>query len=501
MRAMGRRMRPNMLYVLSMSVKTHQDVARCITGLGLFYASVCSLSMLACAPYVESGLVRQAPATAAASQSDTPRVLMVPPSHGLPRSGGERNMDFFTRGLHKLGHQVYVFTPAGPLARSYDDAGIPTTTPDVLRVAGEDGTRFETVVHAITAAMAESLRCADEGSCTAEAGARPLVPLLEQLDALLLPSTADDSDAESLALDDLDVPAPLLQALRLRRAAIRCHADVVFADLSRDAAAAVVGLAGSNIRVMWYPQMTEPEPSDAFLRLHTDVVTCGEGVRRYRFADAPQVAAVPNGVDTRRFTKLKVAKPRPPLLAAGGDDALIIANVASVDTRKNQKLLVQALGERRQDLGNAHLYFFGDVYDIAYQKGTVDLAHTLGVADRVHFVGSHADIEAYMPHFDIFVLPSLREGMPLSLLEAMSAEVACLASDIPGTQEMAGPGVAYFPPDDVATLGDALVDLAKDPERRRHMGVSARATLFERGFTTDVMLRNMSEQVTRAARL
>ncbi len=123
----------------------------------------------------------------------------------------------------------------------------------------------------------------------------------------------------------------------------------------------------------------------------------------------------------------------------------------------------------------------------------------MGIADLVHFVGNHADIEAYIPHFDLFVLPSLAEGMPLSLLEAMSAEVACLASDIPGTQEMAGDGVAYFPPDDARVLGDKIVDLAGKPALRQKMGAAARATVLERNFTTDAMLHKMAEQVDGAA--
>ena len=455
----------------------------------------------ACAPSVELHATRHLaePVTAKMPAPGISRVLMLPPRDQCPSTGGERNMDFFTQGLHRLAYDVHVFVTTGPLERHYRAMGIAVAEPVDLRLLGRNATHFEMVAQAATARVSEALHCATDGTCTADESLQPLVPLLAQLDAMLLPTTLAKPSEETVSLTELDVPAALQQALQLRHAAQSTDADVVFADLSKDAAAAVIGLAGTRHRILWYPQMTESEKTDAFLALHTAVVTCGEGVRQHRFGDSAHAVAVPNGVDVQRFLPITTPASRPELLQHGGDDALIVGNVASIDGRKNQKLLIQAVGEKQQELGLVHLYFFGDAYDSAYQQSLLALAEQVGVADRVHFVGSHANIEDYIRHFDIFVLPSLAEGMSLSLLEAMSSQVACLASDIPGTQEMAGDGVAYFTPDDARTLGDKLVALAQQPEARHRMGVAARATVISRGFTKESMLRHMAEQVSRVA--
>ncbi len=275
---------------------------------------VYALAIVACAPQVEHHTPRRAGVTDATlgAKPGMLRILMLPPSATLPSTGGERNMDFFARGLHGLAYDVHVLTPAGPLARHYRDLGVATGAPETLRLLGRNATDFEVVGSETTTRIAEALRCANAGTCTAEQGLQPLVPLLAKLDAMLLPSNLAEPSGEVVTLDELNLPAQLKQALVLRRAAQQARADVVFADLSRDAATAVVGLAGTHMHVLWYPQMTEPEPSDSFLVLHTTVVTCGEGVRRHRFSGAPHVVAVPNGVDMTRFARLA-----PPHAATG----------------------------------------------------------------------------------------------------------------------------------------------------------------------------------------
>ena len=429
-------------------------------------------------------------------------VLMLPCHSACPRTGGERNMDFFARGLHALDGHVHVLAPAGPLMRLYDSLGIPHSRPSMLHIAQRDAQRFRMKAHQVETRMNEAIHCADASSCAPERTLHPIEPLMAELYSMLLAEGAAATpwlNTTSLSVRGLGTSPRLVRALQLRRAAEQTDADVLFADLGRDAEAAVLGLVGTQREVLWYQQMTAPEASDRFLARNARVVTCGEGVRQQRFADE-NVAAVANGIDTRRFTK--AAGPKPDLLLHGGAEALVIGNVATVEPRKNQRLLVQAVGDRIHELGNVHLYFFGRL-DLSYQEDylsdTLALADKLGIAHRVHFVGSHEDIERYLPHFDVFVLPSRVEGMPLALLEAMSARVASVASDIPATQEMASEGVAFFSLKQPQTLGDQLVALAKDPERRRKMGAAGRYTVFERNFTIEAMLRNMYYQVTNTA--
>ncbi|HYD30972.1 MAG TPA: glycosyltransferase, partial [Azospirillaceae bacterium] len=99
----------------------------------------------------------------------------------------------------------------------------------------------------------------------------------------------------------------------------------------------------------------------------------------------------------------------------------------------------------------------------------------LGLGDVVHFTGHRTDVPALLAEADVYVLPSLSEGLPMALLEAMSVGLPVVASavgDVPG----AVPPEAGFvvPPGEVEPLAEALTVLAAAPERRAAMGRAAR---------------------------
>jgi glycosyltransferase involved in cell wall biosynthesis len=95
--------------------------------------------------------------------------------------------------------------------------------------------------------------------------------------------------------------------------------------------------------------------------------------------------------------------------------------------------------------------------------------------DGVQFLG-HADVREVWSEAHIAVLPSRREGLPLSLLEAAACGRPLVATDVPGCREIARPDVSALlvPPDDPAALADALGQLAANSELRRKLGDGAR---------------------------
>jgi glycosyltransferase involved in cell wall biosynthesis len=103
--------------------------------------------------------------------------------------------------------------------------------------------------------------------------------------------------------------------------------------------------------------------------------------------------------------------------------------------------------------------------------------------DLVH-LGYAADMAAVWASAHIAVLPSRREGLPLSLLEAAACGRPLVATDVPGCREIARAGVnaLLVPPDDAAALADAIERLAADSELRRRFGQAGRA-LVEREFS------------------
>jgi glycosyltransferase involved in cell wall biosynthesis len=91
-------------------------------------------------------------------------------------------------------------------------------------------------------------------------------------------------------------------------------------------------------------------------------------------------------------------------------------------------------------------------------------------------LGQVDDIGAFWTRAHIAILPSLREGLPLSLLEAAACARPIVATDVPGCREIARDGVnaLLVPASDAAALADAIDRLAGDAEMRRRFGAAGR---------------------------
>jgi glycosyltransferase involved in cell wall biosynthesis len=104
-------------------------------------------------------------------------------------------------------------------------------------------------------------------------------------------------------------------------------------------------------------------------------------------------------------------------------------------------------------------------------------ARTLHIGDRFHLLGLRSDIANVLTAADVFVLPSLSEGVPLALLEAMFAGrpvVATTVGEVPTVLDGGRAGV-LVPPENPAALANALAELLADPTRARQLGVAAQA--------------------------
>ena len=117
-----------------------------------------------------------------------------------------------------------------------------------------------------------------------------------------------------------------------------------------------------------------------------------------------------------------------------------------------------------------------------------DYVRENGLGDRVHIVLNRNDVADLLALADVFVMPSLWEGLPMALLEAMLARKAIVASAIAGIPEAIAGGQEglLVPAEDAAALADALRSLLVDPARRTELGQAA-AKRAKRDFTVTVM--------------
>jgi glycosyltransferase involved in cell wall biosynthesis len=110
-----------------------------------------------------------------------------------------------------------------------------------------------------------------------------------------------------------------------------------------------------------------------------------------------------------------------------------------------------------------------------------DLANELGIADRVIFTGERRDIAAALAAMDVFCLPSLAEGLPNVLLEAMSMALPIVTTAVGGIPDLIRDGVTglLVAPGNAAALGNAILRMTADKAAALEMGTRARALIVE----------------------
>jgi glycosyltransferase involved in cell wall biosynthesis len=188
-------------------------------------------------------------------------------------------------------------------------------------------------------------------------------------------------------------------------------------------------------------------------------------------------AIVHNGVDPERL-KSSGRKLRAELAVA--DDELLLGMVGNFQpvAQKDQLTVCQALPALFAAVPRARFVFAGARSEAAPQlfDDCVNFCREHGIADRVHFLGQRGDIPDVLSSLDAFVLSSLREGAPISVVEAMMVGVPCVLSDIPALREISNEGEygVLFQTGDAADLATKLIALGNDSGERRRMTSSAR---------------------------
>jgi len=121
-------------------------------------------------------------------------------------------------------------------------------------------------------------------------------------------------------------------------------------------------------------------------------------------------------------------------------------------------------------------------------------AEALGVANRVRFLGQRDDIPDLLADCDLFILPSLHEGLPISVLEAMAASKPVIATAIGGIPEVVVDGQTglLVPPADPPALAKAIRTVLADPTLARNLATAGRAQLLK-GFSAEVMVQRTTQ--------
>jgi glycosyltransferase involved in cell wall biosynthesis len=162
-----------------------------------------------------------------------------------------------------------------------------------------------------------------------------------------------------------------------------------------------------------------------------------------------------------------------------GPDAFVVGWVGRMTAVKRTDDVVRAFRELLDRDVDAYLCLVGDGPD---RPRLEKLAHELGIVRRCLFVGYQDDVAPYYEAIDVLLLPSVNEGTPVSVIEALAAGRPAVATRVGGVPDVVRDGVDghLVEVGDASTLGERLAELAHDPARRDEMGREGRARVIER---------------------
>ena len=211
--------------------------------------------------------------------------------------------------------------------------------------------------------------------------------------------------------------------------------------------------------------------------------------------EAKNYFVINNGVDPARLQssgrKLRAE------LGVAEDETLLgmIGNFQAV-AQKDQLTVCRALPKVFAKLPRSRFVFVGGRSQTAPElfDDCVNFCREQNIADRVHFPGKRADIPEVLASLDVFVLSSLREGSPISVIEAMMIGVPAVLSDIPALREISNDGqhAILFQTGDADDLAAKLIALVNDPTARARLGSQARQWALQQ-FDIETHIANLTK--------
>jgi sugar transferase (PEP-CTERM/EpsH1 system associated) len=209
-------------------------------------------------------------------------------------------------------------------------------------------------------------------------------------------------------------------------------------------------------------------------------VTVSRDLRRWLVEDvrvpAHKVSTIPNGVDLTRFSPGGRREAREALgLPADGP---VVGTVGRLDPVKDHAGLVRAFATLMRAYPDAVLVVAGDG---PCHHELAGLVTELGAGRRVRLLGERRDVPQLLTAMDLFVLPSIAEGMSNTILEAMATGLPVVATKVGGTQELVEDGATgrLVPPKDPRALAEAIAGYLDDPHLRTIHGKASRQRVSE----------------------
>lgn len=176
-----------------------------------------------------------------------------------------------------------------------------------------------------------------------------------------------------------------------------------------------------------------------FINTCTCRLACGQDAGKWMFGNRP-FTVINNGIDTKKFRFQNNYREEVREIYKIPNNALVIGHVGVFNQQKNHDYLIDIFNAYSKKRENVFLMLVGEG---SLKKDIEEKVNRLGLEQKVVFVGGSNKVEKYLAAIDVIVMPSLYEGLPLSLIEAQANGLPCIISDVI-TKEVDKTGLIYY---------------------------------------------------------
>ena len=255
--------------------------------------------------------------------------------------------------------------------------------------------------------------------------------------------------------------------------------DLIHTDSPRNTFYAGLVATIKRVPLVWHVRASNRDRYDRLLYyLSSKLILVANSLRsRFDWVEkSHKFVTIYNGID---LTEFQTKKSTTPIRQQYGisNKSILITVIARIERLKGQKYLIDACGMLKNTLKDFHILLVGEIVDLPYIKECKDRAGELGIQDRLTFIGYQNRVSQILNETGIFVLPSLFEAFPRSIIEAMGASKPVVVTDVGGCAEAVEDHVSGFiiQVKESKVLAARINMLAMDNKLRLNVGKAARA--------------------------
>jgi glycosyltransferase involved in cell wall biosynthesis len=216
-----------------------------------------------------------------------------------------------------------------------------------------------------------------------------------------------------------------------------------------------------------------------------------QSIRKHKSNLKASLITILNGVNTERFAPGQFQRDEIRKQFNIPDDAPVIGTIAVFRFQKRLDLWIELAKKILEHKSETHFIIVGDgpLKDLLLEK-----QKQLNLESRIHFAGTQTEVRPYLSTFDLYMMTSIFEGLPIALLEAMASECAVISTNAGGIKEVIRPGIDGLLCDvnEPERLVEFAAELIADTKKRNTLSLKARQRVKEE-FSMERMVKALED--------